>query len=617
MFMAKIKKIRRILKIGTLVIAVMIVLFLAVILAAWFLFPQKQVLDVVARQSAANGWPVQIRSASWSHLGKIDLQEVDGYLWPDVKSAPIPVFHLKKAEIRFKILPLVRRELSVSEVILDQPTVSLSADFLKGLETWAAKQPSTKTEPQPLPVEIGIQKLTLRNFQMKMMLPESSPIREIGIEGLNLDVSKLRIPSQYLKSPEGFRGRIRMFSEKGRVFLSTLDRNYLFDPNINLEMEWGKRGQWTLKAGTEFRQENDPKIPVIGVRMEAEGRGFTGKIQLKKSEVQIGGQTAAVLEGESILSGKNPQFRFQITDRPVSLEILKAVLIRFLPDSVRRVIDPVNLKGRLELASGWISGDPERYSFKFSSALRDASVDYPNPDVRLEHGEADLTTEGTGSAKGIQSMQVTGNLTVPRMRGQINDTVSIDANRSYLSWILKFNDAMMPVSGVLTGAIQNLLGGQGSLKAQWEMKASGPAKIDSLWGSSEIRLTSMDLAALPNVTPGTKGKVNVAADLKIQGERDIRFNISAEAPTVSYPFQGKLETLTSLHAEASMFWHAEQAFQKWILDRTDIRAMDLFSAGLTGEAVPKNQEFFFQLQNGRIQNASIPQYLPQKLRNDI
>lgn len=615
--MAKNKKIKRILRISALVIAGLIGLVLVVILAAWFLFPQKQVLDFVAKQSAAIGWPIQIRSAAWSPLGKIDLQEVDVYLRPDVKSAPIPFFHLKKATIRFRILPLVRRELSVSEVVLDQPTVSLSADFLKGLEGWSAKQPSTKSEPQPLPVELGIQTLTLRDFRFKTTLQESSPIREIGIEGLNLDVSKLQIPSHYLKSPEGFRGRIRMFSEEGRVFFSTPDRNYSFDPNINMEMEWGKKGQWTLRAETEFRPENDPEVPILGVRMEAEGRGFAGKIQLKKSEVQIGGQTAAVLEGESILSGKNPQFRFQISGRPVSLEVLKAVLIRVLPDSARRVIDPVNLKGRLELASGWITGNPELYSYKFESDLRDASVEYPNPNVRIERGEAILTTEGTGSTKGIQSMQMTGNLTIPQLRGQINDTVSIDVNRSYLSWILKFNDSMMPVSGVLTGAIQNLLGGQGSLKAQWEMKASGPARIDTIWGSSDIRVTSMDLAALPNATLGIKGKVNVAADLKIQGEKDIRFNVAAVAPTVSYPFQGRMETLTSLHAEASMFWHAEQTFQKWILDRTDIRAMDLFSAGLTGEAVPKNQEFSFHMQNGRIQNASIIQYLPQKLRNDV
>ena len=604
-------------RIGTLVLASMIGLVLAVILAAWFLFPEKQVLDFIARQSAANGWPVQIRSAAWSPLGKIDLQEVEGYFQPDVKSDPIPFFHLKKAKIRFRILPLTRRELSVSEVVLDQPTVSLSADFLRGLEAWTARRPSAKSGPQPLPVELGIQKLTLRNFKLKTTLPESSPIREIGIEGLNLDVSKLQIPSNYLKSPEGFRGRVRIFSEKGRVFFSTPDRNFLFDPNINMEMEWGKKGQWTLKAETEFRQENDPKIPIIGVRMEAEGRGFTGKIILKKSEVQVGGQTVAVLEGETTLSGNSPQFRFQITDRPVSLDILKTALIRVLPDSVRSVVDPVNIKGRLELASGWISGNPERYNYRFSSDLRDASVEYPSPNVRIEHGEIVFMTEGTGSTKGIQSMQMTGNLTIPNIHGQINDTVSIDVNRSSLSWILKFNNAMMPVSGVLTGAIQNLLGGQGSLKAQWEMKTSGPSRIDTLWGSSDIRLTSIDLAALPNATPGLRGKVNVTADLKIQGEKDIRFRIAAEAPTVSYPFQGRMETLTSLSAEASMFWHAEQTFQKWILDRTDIRAMDLFSAGLNGEAVPKNQEFSFQLQNGRIQNASIPQYLPQKLKNDL
>jgi hypothetical protein len=615
--MAKKNKIRRILKISALVIAGLIGLVLAVILAAWFLFPHKQVLDFVASQTAAGGWPVQIRSASWSPLGKIELQEVDGFFQPDVKSAPIPFFHLKKAAIRFRVLPLLRRELSVSEVILDQPTVSLSADFLKGLEAWAARQPSTKSGPQPLPIELGIQKLTLRDFQFKMRLPDSSTVKEIGIEGLNLDVSKLWIPSQYLKSPEGFRGLIRLSSNEGRVIFTTPVRRYSFDPNINVEMTWGKKGLWNFKAKTDFRQEGDPKVSVIGVRMEAEGTGFTRKIQLKKSEIQVGGQTVAVIEGESNLSGKNPKFRFQITDVPVSLEMLKSVLIPFLPDSIRRVIEPVNLKGRLELVSGWISGDLERYNFNFSSGLRDAWVEYPNPNVRLEQGEAFLTTRGTGSIRGIQSMQMTGNLTLPQIRGQINDTVSIHADRTYLSWILKFNEAMMPVSGVLTGAIQNILGGQCSLKADWGMTASGPARIDTLWGSSAIRVTSMDLAALPNSTPGIKGKVTVAADLKIQGEKNIRFNIAAEASTVSYPFQGRMETLPTLRADASMFWHAERAFQKWILDRTDIRAMDLFSAGLTGEAVPKNQEYSFHLQNGRIQNASITQYLPQKLRNDL
>jgi hypothetical protein len=149
------------------------------------------------------------------------------------------------------------------------------------------------------------------------------------------------------------------------------------------------------------------------------------------------------------------------------------------------------------------------------------------------------------------------------------------------------------------------------------MKARNPMKIDSVALASEIRLRSVDFSLLPNIPRGIRGKGNVSADLRIRGEKDILLTAAAEAPEVAYPYMGRMETLPPLRADASMVWHTENSFRRWILDRSDIRLMDLFSADLRGEAVPEKQEFAFELKAGQIRNSSITQFLPQKLRNEI
>jgi hypothetical protein len=614
---AKKKKIVRFLKTCVLVVAGITGFVLLLVLALWLFFPEKQVLDLVARQSAASGWPVKIQTAAWRPPGKIELQGIEVSFQPDSASESIPFFELKRAAIRCRILPLLRRELSVSEVVLDQPSVHLSVDFIKKVKAWAARQPVQKTGPKPLPVELGIESLTLRNFQLKTILAEPSPIREIGIEGLNLDVSKLQIPSQLLKSPEGFRGLIRLYSEKGSLSLSLPQGGFCFDPNLEVRLDCGKKGQWTAQAKTDFRPKENPNVSIAAMRLEAEGSGLAGKIRLKESEVKIGGETAALIEGESDLSDKLPQFQIKITEHALPLETIKTTLMHVLPDTFRQILKPINIHGQCNLVSGWISGNPGQYRFKLSSNLHDGSMEVPFPRVLLEHGDAGLTVEGTGSTAGIQKMHVTGHLTIPLVRSQFNDTIFIDVNRTSLSWIFDLNNAMVPVSGIITGSIQNLLGGQCAMNANWQMKAQHPSKIDTIAISSEIRVTSVDFSTLPNLPSGIKGKGNVNANLKVHGEKDIVITVTAEVPEVKYPYMGKMETLTSLHAGASMAWRSENSFRKWILDRTDLRVMDLFSADLRGEAVPEERKFVFTLKEGTIRNASLTQYLPQQLRNEI
>ena len=615
--MAKKKKIARFLRACALAVAGLIVSVLLLILAAWLFFPEKQVLDLVARQSAASGWPVKIQTMAWRPPGKIELQGVEASFRPDSSSESIPFFELKRAAVRCRIFPLLRRELSIAEVVLDQPRLHLSADFIEKVQAWAAGQPAQKAEAKPLPVKLGIESLKLRHFQLKTMLAGPSPIREIGMEGLNLDVSKLQIPSRLMKSPEDFQGVIRLYSDKGSLSLFLPQGGIAFDPNLDVRLECGRKGRWTVRANTDFRRKENPVFSVASLRLEAEGQDFTGNIRLKESEVRIGGETAALMEGESSPSDSLPQFQLRIREHALRLETLKAALMHVLPDTFRQILGPVRIQGNLSLVSGWISGNPKQYRFQLSSGLQDGTMEVPFPRILLEHGEAGLTAEGTGSTAGIQKMRVTGNLTIPLVRSHVKDTVFIDVNRTSLSWIVDLNKALMPVTGIITGSIQDLFGGQCSMNANWQMQAQHPSKIDTIALASEVRVTSVDISALPDAPPGVKGRGSLIADLKVRGENDIVLTIKAEAPSVKYPYMGKMETLSSLSAGASMAWRSENSFRRWILDRTDLRVMDVFSADLRGVAIPEKLEFAFNLKDGEIRNASLMQYLPQKLKNEI
>jgi hypothetical protein len=360
-----------------------------------------------------------------------------------------------------------------------------------------------------------------------------------------------------------------------------------------------------------------PGLSVAGLRVVVKGSSYAEAVELDTAEFSIGGQTAAALRGRFSLAGKSPSFECDILETPLSLEPIKTLLVEILPETLAAFVKPVGLTGTVLPAKGRISGTLENFRFNLVSQVRETKVEYSVPTVLVEGLQGDLSVEGSGSQSGIRTGTVQGTVGLPRVRIRPNDTLEIALEKTELGLKSRLNERALPVQGEFSAAIGGLFGGHGRLQGTWELASQPQGRIEDVKAEASFAAESLDLAAMPGNANGIRGIANVKAELNASHSRDIVVRVFGEAPAVTIPFQGRPESLPPLRAEAVMRWHAESGFRKWVLDTTAIRALNLFTANLTGEMAPESQVFEFRLRNGVFENSPLPALLPKPVLDPL
>jgi hypothetical protein len=578
-----------------------------------FFFPKDAVLALVVKRSAASGWPVEIGSASVNPFGRIHLADVNVALRPDSSSKPIPFFTLERATIRFRLLPLLRRKLAVSEVLLDKPRFRLGSDFLSGLRILAKTPKDSTKKPAPLPFEIGLLKLELSGFSLRTSLPDTSTVREIGIDGLNLSIEKLRIPQGFEKSPAGFKGTVHVVTKEGRLSVVTPWRRYLFDPGIDAEFKWGKKGAWTFNASSDLRSTGPERESLAGLRMAADGIGLGDSIKVGRIDVTVGRQKALSLHGWFSAADTIPRFDCEIDGKPVSMEPLAALFLRYLPDSMSAALRPFSIKGTVTPLSGCVSGTPKSFRFDLASAVSDAQLDSPEPAVRAERIRIDLSVQGTGSPKGLKSGTAAGSVEIPLVRAALNDTESVNIGRTSMQWSAVLNPAGLPSHGELSGSVMECLGGKAGWNAAWDLTISDRTVIEDFSAKAEARVDGVDLAALPAGAHPLSGRIFAGLNLDAENARSILVRGFGEIPAAVLTIEGKSDTLPRIRADMEMNVSADSGFKKWSVFGGTFRVSDLFRAAFTGIVLPFESAFDFQIRDGVFDNKAAVKYIPRQL----
>lgn len=607
------KRLRRIIRIAVLTGAGIAAAVTLTVIAFWLLFPVGRILSFIESQSRTAGWPVEIRSLAWRTPGRLDFRNMAVSVQSGPETEAVRFLELERLFVRFRIAPLLRRELSISEIRVENPDVSLSDSFMTALAELAAK-PKKPADPQkPLPLGIGVRHLELRDFSFSAVIPNSPSFSGIDLEGLNLDAANLWVPPEAAQSVDNVHGSLRLFTQNSLLIVNGGPSTLSFRPEADMRFRWAGKGRWTFGGKADILAAEADSSHLAGVFFRIKGKGLGEEILLDSCDVKAASRVLARARGLFSMPDTVPSLDFTMEGAPFPIESLKPLLLRYLPDTLADVLRPVEIRGTVDMGAGSVKGALDAIRLSLSPGIRGLTVSSTLPPVKLDNAEASLRFSGTASAEGIRKAEASGSLRVPLFRYSINDSVSVTAEESGLDLMAFVNEKGLPTAGTLTGSVQKLFGGSVNLDATWAAKGFGNKTPDSLSILGSIRLAGADLSLLPSAPAGLSGPLDAGAEVKPHAGRRFRVAVYASAPSARYPFGGKTETLKPVRLDADMVWRPEAAFRKWVLEKTDLRALDCVTAGLSGEIDASRAAFSFTLKDALIRNAALPGFLPDTL----
>jgi hypothetical protein len=339
------KRLRRILRITALTVAGLAAAVTLSVIAFWLFFPVDRILSIIGTQSEAAGWPVQISSLAWRTPGRLDFRGIRVSMQTGPETESIRFLELERLFVRFRIAPLLRRELSISEVMIENPRVSLSDSFLVGLRDLAAR-PKKPADPQkPLPLGISIQRLELRNFKLGAVIPNSTALTGISLEGLNLDVANLWVPPEAVQTVDNFHGNIHLFTKNARLAVDAAHGRFLFRPEADMRFRWAGKGRWTFGGNADMMDAGEGSDPIAGIFFRVKGKGIAEEISLDSCDVKVASHVLMRAKGLFSMPDSIPTVDFTLSGRPFPLESLKPLLLRYLPDTLSAALRPVQKSG--------------------------------------------------------------------------------------------------------------------------------------------------------------------------------------------------------------------------------------------------------------------------------
>ena len=580
----------------------------------WLFPPEEKVRSFVSEKLTARlGRPVMVEGISFSPFGKIEIRGLRVGFREEEGMKEGSLFRLKRLGVQFKLLPLLRRRLDVTGILVDGPKLHIVPLFLEVIKSERAEE---KVVPilKPLPLSLGLFRLHLKDFQFVATVPDSSGERELSLSGVHLEVSDLRLPRNYRETSEDLRGKIRLFTEVGEAILREKWGEWKLVMDLNMEGEWKRGKNWLVEVNFGIRPPDSKSGPEIRLRLGMEGEGYGERVQIRGTELTIGNQKAVEIEGTLENLGPEASFDVALGGRDLNLKKLAETLKNFLPEHLVKPFDEIDIDGSIRMVEGKAWGSPENVQFRYRSSLRNGEVGYPLEGLGVKQGDFVLEAGGTWTPRGLYNGKIVINGDAQSVHYEVNDTVSISAAGLTLHMDSGLDSAFFPGQGFLVAQAGNVFGGSLNLGLNWFTGQGLRQGVENLVMSGEFRGDSLRLESFPNAPSGTTGMINLVGDLETKGLEDIRVHLVGLSPGIGYEYGKGAEKTPSLQLVSDMTWRVDSTFQEWILDSASVRLNELFSGHLVGRFFLPEEKYLFTLQKGQVHADQIPEYLPAKLR---
>ena len=604
------KKLRRIILWGFIVF---VALFVVGVIAIKYFLPEEKIKAIVSEKLTTTlDRPVRIKTLSIDPFGKIDIQGVKIGFRKEEEIEKGDYFSLERLSVRFKLISLLRRKINITDVVITKPQFHLISSIVSSPEKSSNKKikthKRTETVKRKLPFSFALRKFSLKNFRFAVTIGETDTRKTLILDGVNLEVFRLYLPRNYLKEKGRIGGKIRVFTQKGKVFLKDVNTTYQWKTDLNFTAEWNRKAKWNL--GGNLILSGSAGSGII-FDMQVRGAGFA-RIVLDRINVSLANQKVLHVAGSIDHPKKNADIDLTVGGDVLDIAEVKKDLQRLLPPILFEPLEGVNIDGSLSFLRGKIKGNLQQIDFKLSSMLKEGKIESQTKDVRAQGGNFTVEAKGSWTREGIKKGRISGKIDVASFYYKSDSTFSVPGEKISLNLDSKINKAFIPSQGFLKGRVEKILSGSMGLALYWTGENN---RLEKIQISGNIHADSLKLESLQD-SARVMGKVNIAADVKGNGKGNIRIDVTGFSPGIFYNTGKTIEAFPPVRLTSYISGHAEQHFKKFLLDSANLNLDELFKAQFTGKFVKPDQKFSLLLE-GNIYNKKIYSFLPTGLKKQM
>ncbi|MBN2030439.1 hypothetical protein JW824_09360 [bacterium] len=611
------KRLRRIF-LGAFLFLFLVILVGCIVL--WQLYPSDKLGILVSEKLTKSlERPVQVRSVSINPFGSIDIRDIRVDYLANETTSKEPFLQMERLVIRFKLLPLLRRRLDITNVLLDQPELFIVTDILlKEMQKMRMNKTETEMESGKkisLPVSFGLFRLDLNDFSFSVTMGDSSAESELLFSGIHLDVSDLTLPRELSEEPENVQGQIHLFTEAGRAVFRNQKTLFEMVPNLDLSAIWHSEGKWTFYGDIGFKPVMQEEQSVVRFGLDLEGLGYGESIWINEFDLFDDRQSLVHIEGVMNHLGSDMDYDFLFQGDPINLREIIQTLHPYVQMAGIDFLNDMHLSGLLCLEKGELWGDSQNMHLLCRARIENGSLQNPNGDLDMHQGNFEVTVEGAMAQKGFEKGTMTGDIKVDQFTFAMNDSYSVSVEGLSMHADSKLDSAFVPVEAFATGRVEGVLGGFLGMELNWTADGIKEAREIALKG--QIKADSLQFASFPNLGFPVDGSVDLLADVNAHGPQDIRINLVGLSPGIDYGIGNEINKTPPLKMVADMVWRTENTLKIWELDSAAVQLNALFSARLVGELDVVEKAYDFSLVNGIVRNGSVLEFFPTRLKNQL
>ena len=300
--------------------------------------------------------------------GKVSLAAAEGF-------GDLPMIEVNNAEVRVKLMPLVRREVEVDTVVLDTPRIRLATDQ-NGVNSWDDLMPGEKSaDDEPSAKDAGtVAALAVQGVSIKDgMIEWDNRLKDqtLSLNNVNLDTGRL-VPGEPLDVSLSLDAAGSMLPESGSAAIDT-----------------------TITLGEQF-----DRAALANTKLDLSTSALTTSLEVDEARYAINEQTAAVRNLDGTITQDGQETRILVD----SLDADIANMVIDLPEAnITRGDDRIfltakgagvdaatrNIDGRVEFSID----DPRK--LLAGLGLENVLAAYPDTDVRGLNGGATFNLVGS------------------------------------------------------------------------------------------------------------------------------------------------------------------------------------------------------------------------------
>ncbi len=586
-----------------------------IIVGVLSVYPSKRMGVLASRYlTAALERPVRIQQLAVRPWGVVEVQGVTIGGAADEPPGE-PILTLQRLGVRVRLLPLLRRKLEVVGIQIEDPRVHLFVPpDTSGIQ--AVEQiPSMPQEMPTLPFSLGLFRLTLHNARAAVTLPDSTGGIFVSLSGLNADVAHVRVPRSPLSELEALRGEIHLRTEKGTGLIFVRGAAFRFETNVRLDAKWEADEQWQADLSLAAHPLDPPTNSGLDLDVRLTGTGPADAVDIAQCDFRLFGQRIVGLRGAVDQQDGKIRFDLAASGDAVDLARLRRDVTPFLPDTVLSLIRPFETTGVWRLASARIQWSPDRFTFHAATSLSRGAFADSVSGLAVSGASADLSIQGEGNAKDFAGGTVSFDAAVDSIRSAMSDTSLFTLSDLYLESESHLDADFFPTAGWADLRLQNLFDGSAQIRVDWSSDDSAVCPLSALRMHGTARIDSLQLGALPSGSATRpKGLVYAAADWTVRGVDSIGVSTEVRTPGVMLIVSETEEVMSPMRLTSGGLVRTDTTLTRWTLDPFHIQLDSLFFAEATVDADLDSQIVRLRVEQARLVNSVIPDYLPASVR---